>query len=838
MNGEFTMTKKRSFFYYILAFLTPFIILGITFYFKKITPFGNNSIVAGDMELQFVPFANELCEKFKNGNSLMYSWCRGMGYDFISEIAYYLASPLNIILLFFKKDSLFTGISLLVILKSSLCGLTMFTYLNKHFKIENNSIDHCRLIMVSLSSCYSLCAYLLFYYLLIMWFDCMIMLPIVVLCLEMLINNHKPYLYSFALGFSIFTNYYIGFMVCLFLVLYFIYYIINEYSLKSFKEFFPIALRFVIYSALGAGLSAIILIPEIICLSQTASVKSPSLFNSLLSANYDFGNTFYRFLLSASPTYPSDAKLYCGLIVIPLIIMFLFNNTIKLSKKISLTVFMSFILLSIHIKLFEFIWNAFHQPNGYVGRNTFLLIFLIILAAYESFISLKNMPLKKYLYSLLIIYFLCSLTIKKYNNTSVMMNVLFNMGIFLVYMVLFIMYVKRKKTIYSIIIFFIIALELTLNCDTTINKYTTTTQYIENINKTSSIIKHTDIQKNERVKNDLKPYKNMGSLCMYSSIPTVSSTSNNSINNMLSHFGYFSSLNATNDIAWEPVSASMFGIKYIFTNRTDYSSDILSSHFIADDLPDNKTYVYTNKFSLSTAFAVDSTFKSIDISKFNNPFELINNIGSNVYHTGNIYDKINLSVNGNTIDVPPETDIYLYCKTTLCDTTFKYDNKNTRIYPTNILGVTIHNDFYNNNYIYNLPITRHGGKIYCEKPVNSSDIIAYKINENNFKLLMKKMSANQMNISSFTDTHISGTLNPGNNKMVFTSIPFSSGWNVKIDGKKVKTFKTFNSLLSFSIKSGTHNIEFTYITPGLITGFIVSLSSIILLLFLQITKKK
>ena len=43
-------------------------------------------------------------EKLRNGASLMYTWNIGLGSDFVSVFAYYLASPLNWLVVLFPKS--------------------------------------------------------------------------------------------------------------------------------------------------------------------------------------------------------------------------------------------------------------------------------------------------------------------------------------------------------------------------------------------------------------------------------------------------------------------------------------------------------------------------------------------------------------------------------------------------------------------------------------------------------------------------------------------------------------------------------------------------------------
>ncbi len=825
--------KFKNLPFYILSFLIPSVILGIIFYIKNITPFGSGSLIIGDLEWQFVPFVNEFCEKLKTGNSLMYSWYRGMGHDFIGEIAYYLASPLNLIFLFFNTKTLPTAITLLISIKSSLCGLTMFTYLNIHFKNSNNHISN-KVIMVSFACCYALCSYFLSYYMLIMWFDCMYMLPLIILTLEALIKNKKSYFYSICLGYAIFTNYYIGYMVCFFVVLYFIYYIISEYKCTTENSLFSIFLRFVIYSIAGGGLAAIIWIPEIYTLANTVSGTTPS-FNSILTSVFYSLSSYYCSLSATSSAYFCDAKIYCGVIMLVLIPLYFFNRNICLKKRITIILFMAFILLSIYVKPLEYIWNGFHSPIGYDGRNTFLLIFLLISVSYESILNIKSLHLKLYIYILILNIFFCALSFQLFKTLNMLDILFFNIAFIILYTLLIFTYKTSYTFVSSIIIAILIFVELFFNCYNTVCSYTSTKTYTNYVSDTCSIInKINSSDTYSRIKNDCKPFKNISSLCLYNSIPTVSSTSSDSINRMLSYLGQFSSLNATNDLGWEPVSASMLNIKYLILPSGDYTSDILSYKNISKN---NSNYVYENNNCLSIAFAVNKNIANIRLADYNTPFDIINELGK-LYNIDNIYDKLELTTSGGTIYIPANTDIYLYCKNELTDCIFNYNNTTSVVYPTSILDITVLEDLYNNNYIYHLPLLSRKGQISIDANCNISNILAFKLNTASFANLMELLSQEQLQVHNFDSTNISGTINIEQPKQIFTSIPYSTGWSVLVDGKKIKASKCFDALLSFPVSSGKHNIEFNYMTPGLITGCIISLLSLLLLYILYLMQKR
>ena len=53
----------------------------------------------------------------------------------------------------------------------------------------------------------------------VMWLDCLALLPIIILGLEKLVKQNKVSMYVFALAISIWSNYYISIMICIFLVI-------------------------------------------------------------------------------------------------------------------------------------------------------------------------------------------------------------------------------------------------------------------------------------------------------------------------------------------------------------------------------------------------------------------------------------------------------------------------------------------------------------------------------------------------------------------------------------------------------------------------------------------
>ena len=75
-------------------------------------------------------------------------------------------------------------------------------------------------------------------------------------------------------------------------------------------------------------------------------------------------------------------------------------------------------------------------------------------------------------------------------------------------------------------------------------------------------------------------------------------------------------------------------------------------------------------------------------------------------------------------------------------------------------------------------------------------------------------------------------------KYMMTSIPYSEGWKVKVDGKDVPVTKAWNSFISFPITSGQHKVEFVFSQKGRVTGAVLTLISLTTLYIVRRDYKK
>lgn len=88
---------------------------------------------------------------------------------------------------------------------------------------------------------------------------------------------------------------------------------------------------------------------------------------------------------------------------------------------------------------------------------------------------------------------------------------------------------------------------------------------------------------------------------------------------------------------------------------------------------------------------------------------------------------------------------------------------------------------------------------------------------------------NQLNIETFTNQMISGSITMTESSILATTIPFTQGWKAEVNGEKVDTILVNEGFIGLPLESGTSEVTFTYQPPFLILGAFLSLAGIILL---------
>ena len=88
-----------------------------------------------------------------------------------------------------------------------------------------------------------------------------------------------------------------------------------------------------------------------------------------------------------------------------------------------------------------------------------------------------------------------------------------------------------------------------------------------------------------------------------------------------------------------------------------------------------------------------------------------------------------------------------------------------------------------------------------------------------------------MELTSFTDRKVTGTIEVKKEGNLVFSIAREDGWTVYVDGKETEPETFAEAFISVPLTEGRHDIELIYTTPGLKTGAGISLGCLVLFLF-------
>ena len=115
---------------HIAAFFIPLFITAAVFAMAGLYPFGQGSLMTGDIDRQFVDFFDYFKSIFTTNNDFIYTFGKNLGGDMAGLSAYYLQNPLLFILFLFPGDRIAAGVEVIFALQVALAGLSCSFMLN------------------------------------------------------------------------------------------------------------------------------------------------------------------------------------------------------------------------------------------------------------------------------------------------------------------------------------------------------------------------------------------------------------------------------------------------------------------------------------------------------------------------------------------------------------------------------------------------------------------------------------------------------------------------------------------------------------------------------------
>ncbi len=869
--------------YLLFCFLVPVVCMYIMYLAKGLYPFFDGSPLVLDLNAQYVYFFEAIRSFVYGDASLLYSFARSLGGEFMGIYAYYTASPFTYIVALFPAERIQEAVLTILLLKAGLSGLTMGFYLHKRSKNPQ------KIHIFTFSMMYALCAYAVVQQNNTMWIDALLLLPLFVYGLEKLITERKFKLYVLTLSAILIFNYYIGYMVCIFAVLYFFYYYFSKSKeeINPYKEklhFWRTGARFAAFSILSAAISAFMLIAAYYSLGFGKSEFSSP--NWSLRAMFDIGDFLVKLLPGAFDTVePSGLPfIYCGVLALFTIPIYFTAKNISTREKVAGIAIIAVFILSFFTNPIDLIWHGFSRPNWLNARYSFIFCFLLVTFAYRGFGNLRGAG-EKFLLALAALMILFVAAAQKFELVSfinsqkklltfgcVWFSVCFIIALFVILCVR-IRTVNKVKTnrAVSAVLAGVVCVELLCNgivCFLQFHKdvsFASYSVYINNMSALRPVMSQLEEYDNGFYRSEKTTHrtKNDNMAIGMKGLTSSTSTLNADAIEFADLMGYVGRAHLTIYDGGTPFSDSFMGIKYVFDTKS--SKNFANTYTLLENIESEKYNIYQNPYAFSLAFGVDSAMADLQISGEDSDL--------NAGHYFERYNTMITTMLGSEEEIEifksvsgMKTD-YSSCECTDSFTSFVFKTEEKKEGNATFTFTAP----YTGSYYFYSPIDNATDKIYAEvngknyksylgkdtncifnagyheegevieislelpeneeiKLYKSTPFLWYLDNAIYEEAMTKMLSGPQFDIDGdSTDDHLFGSITTAKDEqMILTTIPYDEGWKVYVDGEEVDIYESLNALMCFDIASGgEHTLELKYMPDCYKLGVVISIMGVI-----------
>ena len=374
-------------------------VLTLVFFFLELLvsgkyPFGKYTFIVCDLEAQYAPFLF-LYKRHILGldwshffSSFTYSFGLGAGKNMMGTFGYYLSSPLNFLVFFYKETQVNEFIMTLVAIKLALSAFFMTLF------IHERSADKKSKWPILFGIMYAFSSYIMVFMFQIMWLDGYALLPLLLLCIEKFMKDKKVTRIIPVLIILFLSNYYIAYMVGGFSFFYLIVRMIVENKFSSRKEARTILVKFISAAVFCALTLCIILIPvgiDTLVNGDPISTTSETVNLVHYSAVDLIDQLFLGYPGEYSEVLPANLPLiFVSIMVTFLCVIYFVSDVFKGKERKAHGICLALVYLSISVILIDRAWQVFDDPNWFQHRESFVFMPLFMVIAYKTFEKIKE----------------------------------------------------------------------------------------------------------------------------------------------------------------------------------------------------------------------------------------------------------------------------------------------------------------------------------------------------------------------------------------------------------------------------------------------------------------
>ncbi|MGT2951049.1 copper ABC transporter permease [Streptococcus cuniculi] len=832
------MFKKHSKYLFLVAsFLLPILIIASILAMKGIWWGSETTILASDAFHQYVIFNQVLRNTLHGDGSLFYTFTSGLGLNFYALSSYYLGSILSPLTYFFNLKSMPDALYLFTLLKFGLTGLSTYVSLSTiHKKLQP-------ILAILLSTSFALMSFATSQLEINIWLDTFILVPLILLGLHKIMEEGRGrILYFVSLTCLFIQNYYFGYMMALFLALWFLVQLSWNFKerIKSFVDFTVVSLL--------AGLSSMIMLLPTYLDLKTHGEKLTKIVN-LQTENSWYLDIFAKNLVGSYDTTKFGAipMIYVGIFPLLFALIFFTIKSIKWQVKVSYGVLLTFIVASFYLQPLDLFWQGMHAPNMFLHRYAWIFPLVIIYMAAETLTRLVDIHLRNYLPSILFLLVGFGTTFFAFNHYEFLTSIHFLLSFeFLIAYGILLFAISKKRInikVFSCVSLLFVLFELGLNTNFQVDglsaewHFPSRENYEQNLTDIDKIVKYAK-STNETFYRTERIFPQTGNDSMkynYNGISQFSSIRNRASSSTLDKLGFRS--DGTNlNLRYQNntiLADSLFAVQYNLVEGD------LSKFGFSPIHSSGSYYLYENAYSLPLAVLTSKVYKDVNFSNLtlDNQTHFLNQLAgldlqyyhslepSNVENGSELTNRVTVSKTEKdetpriqySLLVPAHTQLYV----NIPNINFTSDNsKNVQFTINNVTkNFTLDNTFslfdagyFEDEQVVTLTMSfPSNSQVSFDKPqFYRLDTVAYQVAMDKLRSqeVQVKTKGNKITVDYTSDTDAS----------LLLTLPYDKGWSASQDGKALPITKAQNGFMKVDVKKGSGKIVLSFIPHGFVIG--------------------
>lgn len=778
-------------------------------------PFGPNSMMTGDLNGQYIPFYAHFYTALRSGTgSLVYSDSIGLGGGAFALLAYYFASPFAWLYLLVAPEHYGALCGVVYGLKITLAAVAFLHYLHRH-------TGHTCPLWVPLSWCYGWMGYSVAYAQNVLWLDAVILLPLVAAGLDRLLRRQGCVGCILALAAAIFTNFYMGYMLCLFAVLY------TAAGLAAgagapggVRAVGGAFLRLAGTGLCAAALAGVILVPAVVDIlgvkNSTLALDAGTEFSlPALVQKFFTGNFVWADVQTGLP------PVYCGMLGLGGAVLYAASRRPR-REKAAAAGLVAVLVLSLWIAPLNLVWHGLAAPNWFPYRQSFLLVFVLLTLAALGLESARSR--KGWLAAAVAAAALCGLVLFCRAETYGRRRWLLAAAALAAALGLAWLWARlagRRRQLCALALAVLAGGELALNSVWALRQFEVYpaadyAAYVQEGRQTAAAIAAQD----EGVwRTEKRFYRTLNDplLLGYRGFTHFSSVQEGTATDLLVALGYSNFGSCYGYLAGSTAAAdSLLGVRYYMTRTADEAA-AAPSHFtpIETDAP---WQVYENENALPPALWTAAEASDLAADTAQDTFAVQEALYTALLgRPAGLFTAVEAPASGAEFTLTAPADGILYAVFTGSDTdvTLTVDGRDK--------GKIFTSECGSGNAI-DLGRVRAGQTVTVTLDGTAETAVFAVMDEAALADACAALTEAAPAVTEWKEGDITLTTDQSVDGLVVLTVPFSENWRVTIDGAPAAASEAAGALLAVAVPAGNHTITLRYTQPGAAAGAALTLA--------------